>query len=214
MEKTSQARRAWLVCFADHMTVKETKEKNIMGFAELFLIGVGLSMDAFAAAVCKGLGMEKLRWRQGAVLALFFGGFQALMPVLGWLLGRRFEAYITSVDHWIAFLLLGFIGGKMVWDSFHPEEEGGGGFNLRELLVLSVATSIDAMAVGITFAFLQVSILPAACLIGCTTFCLSLLGVWVGHRFGSRWREKATLAGGVILILIGLKILLEHTGIL
>ena len=185
-----------------------------MGCAECFLIGVGLSMDAFAAAVCKGLGMEKLRWRQGAVLALFFGGFQALMPVLGWLLGRRFEAYITSVDHWIAFLLLGFIGGKMVWDSFHPEEEGGGGFNLRELLVLSVATSIDAMAVGITFAFLQVSILPAACLIGCTTFCLSLLGVWVGHRFGSRWREKATLAGGVILILIGLKILLEHTGIL
>ena len=188
-----------------------------MGFAECFLIGVGLSMDAFAAAVCKGLGMEKLRWRQGAVLALFFGGFQALMPVLGWLLGRRFEAYITSVDHCLDISVeaeLGFIGGKMVWDSFHPEEEGGGGFNLRELLVLSVATSIDAMAVGITFAFLQVSILPAACLIGCTTFCLSLLGVWVGHRFGSRWREKATLAGGVILILIGLKILLEHTGIL
>lgn len=185
-----------------------------MGFAELFLIGVGLSMDAFAAAICKGLAMPKMRWNRGAVVALFFGGFQALMPVLGWLLGRRFEAYITSVDHWIAFLLLGFIGGKMVWDSFHPEEEGGGGFNLRELIVLSVATSIDAMAVGITFAFLQVSILPAACLIGCTTFCLSLLGVWVGHRFGSRWREKATLAGGVILILIGLKILLEHTGIL
>lgn len=184
-----------------------------MGFLELFLIGVGLSMDAFAASVCKGLGMDRLRWRQGAVLALSFGGFQALMPLLGWLLGRRFEAYITSVDHWIAFLLLGVIGGKMIWDAFHPEEESGG-FDLRELLALSVATSIDAMAVGITFAFLQAPILSAACLIGCTTFCLSLMGVWVGFRFGSRWREKATLAGGAILILIGLKILLEHTGIL
>lgn len=185
-----------------------------MGLIECFFIGVGLSMDAFAASVCKGLGMDRLRWRQGTVLALSFGGFQALMPLLGWLLGRRFEAYITSVDHWIAFLLLGVIGGKMIWDAFHPEEEGSGGFDLRELLALSVATSIDAMAVGVTFAFLQVPILSAACLIGCTTFCLSLAGVWVGFRFGSRWREKAALAGGAILILIGLKILLEHTGIL
>lgn len=187
-----------------------------MGLAELFLIGVGLSMDAFAVAVCKGLAMPRMRWRQGAAIAVSFGFFQAAMPVLGWLLGRQFESYITNIDHWIAFVLLGLIGGKMIWDAFHEDEETGTEehFSWKELLVLSVATSIDAMAVGITFAFLQVSILPAACLIGCTTFCLSLLGVWVGHRFGSRWREKATLAGGVILILIGLKILLEHTGIL
>ena len=186
-----------------------------MGFIECFFIGVGLSMDAFAASVCKGLGMDRLRWRQAGVLALSFGGFQALMPLLGWLLGRRFESYITSVDHWIAFLLLGVIGGKMIQDALHPEEESCSvGFDWQELLALSVATSIDAMAVGVTFAFLQVDILPAACLIGCTTFCLSLVGVWVGRRFGSRWREKAAIAGGVILILIGLKILLEHTEIL
>lgn len=187
-----------------------------MGLAELFLIGVGLSMDAFAVAVCKGLAMPRMRWRQGAAIAVSFGFFQAAMPMLGWLLGRQFESYITSIDHWIAFVLLGLIGGKMIWDAFHEDEETGTEAHLswKELLVLSVATSIDAMAVGITFAFLQAPILSAACLIGCTTFCLSLMGVWVGFRFGSRWREKATLAGGAILILIGLKILLEHTGIL
>ncbi len=216
MEKTSQARRAWLVCFADHMTVKETKEKNIMGFAELFLIGVGLSMDAFAAAVCKGLGMRTMRWRQGAVIALLFGGFQAAMPLLGWVLGRQFESYITSIDHWIAFLLLGYLGGKTLWDALHEEESSpaSGRFDLRELVMLAVATSIDALAVGITFAFLQVSILPAAGLIGCTTFSLSLAGVWIGCRFGARYKRGATLAGGAILCLIGLKILLEHLGLL
>ena len=188
-----------------------------MGFGELFLIGVGLSMDAFAVAICKGLGMRKMRWGQGVVIGLFFGGFQALMPLAGWLLGRQFEQYITSIDHWIAFILLGFIGGKMIWDAFHEEDGapcGQNRFDLRELLILSVATSIDAMAVGITFAFLQVNILPAVELIGCTTFCLSLAGVWLGCRFGSRYKNKATLAGGIILCLIGLKILLEHLGFL
>lgn len=187
-----------------------------MGFAELFLIGVGLSMDAFAAAVCKGLGMRTMRWRQGAVIALLFGGFQAAMPLLGWVLGRQFESYITSIDHWIAFLLLGYIGGKMLWDALHEEESSpaSGRFDLRELVMLAVATSIDALAVGVTFAFLQVSILPAVGLIGCTTFVLSLAGVWIGHRFGSRLKSRATLAGGVILCLIGLKILLEHLGYL
>lgn len=188
-----------------------------MGILELLLIGVGLSMDAFAVAVCKGLGMPRIRWGQAAVIALFFGGFQALMPLLGWALGRQFESYITSIDHWIAFLLLGFIGGKMIWDAFHEEEEQAetaSRFDLRELLMLSVATSIDAMAVGITFAFLQVRILPAVGLIGGTTFCLSLAGVWLGWRFGSRYKDKAALAGGVILCLIGLKILLEHLGLL
>ena len=187
-----------------------------MGFAELFLIGVGLSMDAFAAAVCKGLGMRTMRWRQGAVIALLFGGFQAAMPLLGWVLGRQFESYITSIDHWIAFLLLGYIGGKMLWDALHEEESSpaSGRFDLRELVMLAVATSIDALAVGITFAFLQVSILPAAGLIGCTTFALSLAGVWIGCRFGARYKRGATLAGGAILCLIGLKILLEHLGLL
>ena len=187
-----------------------------MGVAELFLIGVGLSMDAFAVAVCKGLAMPKMRWRQASGIALSFGFFQALMPVLGWLLGRRFEVYITSVDHWIAFVLLGFIGGKMIWDAFHEEDEEGLGekFSFRELLVLSVATSIDALAVGITFAFLQVQILPAATLIGCTTFLLSLVVVCDGRRFGNAYKNKSTLAGGIILCLIGLKILLEHLGLL
>lgn len=188
-----------------------------MGIAELFLIGVGLSMDAFAVAVCKGLAMPRMRWRQAAGIALSFGLFQALMPILGWALGRQFETYITSVDHWIAFVLLGFIGGKMIWDAFHEEEEACSTqehFSFRELLALSVATSIDAMAVGITFAFLQVKIVPAAALIGCTTFLLSLGGVCAGRRFGSRYRNKATLAGGIILCLIGLKILLEHLGLL
>ena len=186
-----------------------------MGLLELFLIGVGLSMDAFAVSICKGLGMEKLRWRQGLLVGMFFGGFQALMPLIGWLLGRQFEKYITSVDHWIAFILLGYIGGKMIWDAFHSEEETcPASFRLRELTMLAVATSIDALAVGITFAFLKVDILPAVSLIGVTTFVISLAGVRIGHRFGSKYKDKATLAGGIILCLIGLKILLEHLGML
>lgn len=186
-----------------------------MSLIELFLIGVGLSMDAFAVSVCRGLAMPRMNWRQGALAALFFGGFQALMPLAGWGLGRQFEQYITSVDHWIAFLLLGYIGGKMIWDAFHDGEACcQPGVAVKELLMMAIATSIDALAVGITFAFLQVSILPAATLIGCTTFALSLAGVWIGHRFGSRYKNRATLAGGVVLCLIGLKILLEHLGYL
>ena len=186
-----------------------------MGFVELFLIGVGLSMDAFAVSICKGLSMQKLNWRQGGVVALFFGGFQALMPLIGWALGKQFEQYITSIDHWIAFLLLGYIGGKMIWDAFHEEDEScPTRFDLKELFVMAVATSIDALAVGITFAFLQVNILPAVTLIGCTTFAISLIGVWIGHRFGSKYKNNATLVGGIILCAIGLKILLEHLGLI
>ena len=186
-----------------------------MGFFELLLIGVGLSMDAFAASICKGLGMRKLDMRQGAVVALFFGGFQALMPLIGWLLGKQFEQYITSVDHWIAFLLLGYIGGKMIWDAFHEEaEDCPAGFDLKELTVLAVATSIDALAVGVTFAFLSVNIVWAVSFIGVTTFTISLIGVKIGNIFGTRYKSKAELAGGIILVLIGCKILLEHLGIL
>ena len=196
---------------------KKQMEDIQMGFAELFLIGVGLSMDAFAAAICKGLAMPKMRWNRGVVVALFFGGFQALMPLLGWALGRQFEQYITSVDHWIAFLLLGWIGGKMIWDALHGSGEempAQDALDVKELFVLAVATSIDALAVGITFAFLQVHILPAVALIGCTTFAIALAGVWIGQRFGSRFKDRAALAGGMILCLIGLKILLEHLGML
>lgn len=190
-----------------------------MGVIELLLIGVGLSMDAFAVAICKGLCMKRLDVRQALVIALFFGGFQALMPLVGWALGTQFEQFITPVDHWIAFALLAFIGGKMLWDSFHEDDEGmacaaDGRLDLRELTMLAVATSIDALAVGITFAFLRVDIVLSVGLIGATTFLLSLAGVAVGHRFGARYEKPATIVGGVVLILIGVKILLEHLGVI
>ncbi len=196
-----------------------------MGILELFLIGIGLSMDAFAAAICQGLCMPRLNWRHGGTIALFFGGFQALMPLLGWFLGSRFAGYIQSVDHWVAFLLLGVIGGNMIREggnmireALGPEETETAcavreGLDHRQLLLMAVATSIDALAVGVTFAFLEVPILPAVSLIGVTTFCLSLAGVAVGHFFGARCRRQAELAGGVILILLGGRILLEHLGI-
>lgn len=188
-----------------------------MGFFELFLIGIGLSMDAFAVAICKGLGMERINKRDALLLALFFGGFQALMPLTGYLLGSRFASYIERWDHWIAFVLLAFIGGNMIRESREQEEEEakhGGSIRYRELFTLAVATSIDALAVGVSFAFLGVRIAPAVTLIGCTTFVLTLVGVWVGNLFGSRYKSRAELTGGIILILIGVKILLEHLGIL
>ena len=179
---------------------------------ELFLIGVGLSMDAFAVSVCKGLGMEKINKKHAFLIGLYFGGFQALMPFLGWALGIRFQKYITSVDHWIAFFLLLFIGGKMVIEAVRDKDVQEIG--AKDMLLLAVATSIDALAVGITFAFLNVSIMEACLIIGCTTFVLSVIGVVVGNFFGTRYKRKAEIAGGVILILIGLKILLEHLGII
>lgn len=189
-----------------------------MGFFELFLIAVGLSMDAFAVSICKGLKMQRFNVRHAGVIALAFGGFQALMPVIGWFLGKQFESYITGIDHWIAFALLAVIGGKMAVESFKKEEEDSSKENekldVKELLVLAVATSIDALAVGITFAFLQVSIVPAVSLIGVITFVFSAVGVFIGHKFGAKFKSKAELAGGIILILIGLKILLEHLGVI
>ena len=182
-----------------------------MGFAELFLIGVGLSMDAFAAAVCKGLGMRTMRWRQGAVVALLFGGFQAAMPLLGWVLGRQFESYITSIDHWIAFVLLSLIGGNMIREALSREEEDcDPSLAPAAMLLLAVATSIDALAVGVTLAFLQVELIPAVTLIGVCTFLLSAAGVKIGHLFGMKYKSRAELLGGAVLVLIGLKILLEH----
>jgi len=225
-----------------------------MGFVELLLIGVGLSMDAFAVAVGKGLSMKRLDMGQALVIALFFGGFQALMPAIGWALGAQFAGVVESFSGWIAFGLLAFIGGKMIWDALHEDdaaaehapanagtgeaasteagadtstdakayantnataenafmEPDGAGVSLdfRELFMLAIATSIDALAMGITFAFLRVNIVGAAAVIGITTFSLSLAGVAIGHQFGTRWEKPSTIIGGVVLILIGLKTLI------
>ena len=189
-------------------------------FFTLLLMGVGLSMDAFAVSICKGLSMRKVNKKQCLVIGLFFGGFQALMPFIGWVLGSQFEQYITSIDHWIAFILLGFIGGKMVVEAIREKDDAvevgkmDPPLDLKEMFILAIATSIDALAVGITFAFLQVPIVEAISIIGITTFVISVIGVYVGNFFGNRYKKKAELAGGMILILIGLKILLEHLGIL
>lgn len=191
-----------------------------MGFVELFLIGVGLSMDAFAVSICKGLGMKRLNMGQALVIGLFFGGFQALMPLIGWALGTQLADFITPIDHWIAFILLALIGGKMLFDAFRGDDEGEAGepkdtrLDLKELLMLAIATSIDALAVGITFAFLQVAIVPSVAIIGVVTFVLSFVGVAVGHFFGARFEKPATIVGGAVLILIGVKTLLEHLGVI
>lgn len=186
-----------------------------MTLFNLFLIAVGLSMDAFAVSVCKGLAMEKAPLKKAAVAGAWFGSFQALMPLIGYLLGSRFEKYITRIDHWIAFILLALIGINMIKEAFSKEEEKASStMYFKEMFLLAVATSIDALAVGITFAFLRVDILPAVSLIGITTFLLSIAGVKAGILFGSRYKSKAELAGGILLILMGTKILLEHLGIL
>lgn len=189
-----------------------------MGFLEIFLIGIGLSADAFSVAVCKGLNMRKLNLKHTYIIALFFGGFQAIMPLIGYLLGTNFADYIEAFDHWIAFVLLGFIGGKMaieaIRDKDDDEEEKTDVLKIGELTVMAIATSIDALAVGITFAFLKVNILLSVLLIGVTTFALSLGGVLIGNKFGAKYKSKAELAGGIILVLIGVKILLEHLGII
>lgn len=189
-----------------------------MGFLEIFLIGIGLSADAFSVAVCKGLNMRKLNLKHAYIIALFFGGFQAIMPLIGYLLGTNFASYIEQFDHWIAFVLLGFIGGKMaieaIRDKDDDEEEKTDVLKIGELTVMAIATSIDALAVGITFAFLKVNILLSVLIIGVTTFALSLAGVLLGNKFGAKYKSKAELAGGIILVLIGVKILLEHLGII
>lgn len=186
-----------------------------MGQAELFLIAVGLSMDAFAVSVCKGLSVKRATVRQALCVGAYFGGFQALMPLLGYLLGTQFESLITSVDHWIAFVLLSLIGGNMIRESFKEEAESlDASFAFKAMLPLAVATSIDALAMGVTFAFLQVNIIPAVLFIGVITFALSALGLKVGNVFGAKYKSRAELFGGVVLVLMGIKILLEHLGIL
>ena len=185
-----------------------------MDFMALTLLAVGLSMDAFAVSICKGLAIKKLDWKKAVVIGLWFGGFQAMMPLVGYILGVQFSSYITSIDHWIAFVLLGLIGGNMIREAcFGKEEEACDSISAGTMLLLAVATSIDALAVGITLAILSVNILPAVSYIGVATFCLSLAGVKVGNLFGCRYKTKAEIAGGVLLIFLGTRILLEHLGI-
>lgn len=189
-----------------------------MGIIDIVVLSVGLAMDAFSVAVCKGLSMKKIDYKAAAIIALFFGAFQGGMPLIGYFLGTRFMKYISAVDHWIAFLLLAFIGGKMLWEVIKggDEEEEGKEFrlDLKELTVLAIATSIDALAVGIVFAAQEAEIFSAVLSIGLITAAISFAGVFIGNRFGSRYESKAQIAGGVILILIGLKILLEDLGVL
>ncbi|MCQ2539666.1 MAG: manganese efflux pump MntP family protein [Acetatifactor sp.] len=186
-----------------------------MSLLTLFITAVGLSMDAFAVSICKGLAMKKLSVKKALIIGLWFGGFQALMPTIGYLLGTRFEKYVTSIDHWIAFVLLALIGANMIKEALSDdEEEANDSIDVKTMFLLAVATSIDALAVGVTYAFLQVQIIPAVTFIGITTFLLSAVGVKIGNVFGLKYKSKAEIAGGVILILMGTKILLEHLGLL
>ena len=197
-----------------------------MGFLELFLLAIGLSMDAFAVSVCKGLAMKKVTFRNAAICGVWFGGFQALMPFIGYLLGSGFEKYINAVASWIAFVLLALIGGNMIREALSKDDEDedtSAALDVKTMFLMAVATSIDALAVGITFACVPVEIIAASplvntivavCLIGATTFVLSCAGVKAGSVFGSRYKSKAEFVGGAILILIGIKILLEHLGVL
>lgn len=184
-----------------------------MGFVELFIIAVGLSMDAFAVSICKGLSVRKVQPKHLVLAGAWFGGFQALMPVLGYFLGISFASFVSNIDHWIAFVLLGIIGGNMIKESTQKEdaENVAPDFSFKTMLAMAVATSIDALAVGVTFAFLQVNIWKAVGLIGITTAVFSAGGILIGNFFGSRWKSKAEFTGGFILIAMGLKILLEHS---
>lgn len=186
-----------------------------MSLFTLFITAVGLSMDAFAVSVCKGLAIKRIDWKKACTVGLWFGGFQALMPLLGYLLGSQFKQSVEAVDHWIAFVLLALIGVNMIKEALSKDEEtADDSLAVKTMFLLAVATSIDALAVGITYAFLQVDIVPAVSFIGATTFILSAAGVKVGNVFGMKYKARAELAGGVILILIGLKILLEHLGVI
>ena len=185
-----------------------------MSIIELFIIAVGLSMDAFAVSVCKGLSVPRAKKSHRIITGLYFGGFQALMPLIGYLLGVNFRHMITSVDHWIAFILLALIGVNMILEAREESEELDASFSVKAMLPLAIATSIDALAVGITFAFLHVQIVPAITFIGVTTFILSVIGVKIGNLFGAKYKSYAEIAGGIVLILLGTKILLEHLEIL
>lgn len=182
-----------------------------MGLFELFILALGLSMDAFAVSICKGLSVSRLQPRHMVICGLYFGGFQALMPLIGWVLGSQFQSLIVSIDHWIAFALLGIIGINMIREALsHEEEEADPDFSFKSMLPMAIATSIDALAVGVTFAFLDVQIVPAVSFIGVTTFICSAIGVKVGNVFGTKFKSKAEFLGGLVLVCLGIKILIEH----
>ena len=187
-----------------------------MSFVEIVLIGIGLSMDAFSVSICKGLTTKKFSWKMALTCGLWFGFFQALMPLIGFFLGAQFEQYITAVDHWIAFGLLFLIGTNMIREALSKKKDSAdnGNLDFRTMLLLAIATSIDALAVGISFACIQVKIWSSVLIIGITTFLFSVVGVKIGNVFGSRFEKSAGILGGVILILIGAKILLEHLGVI
>ena len=186
-----------------------------MSLFEIVLVGIGLAMDAFAVSICKGLSMKKMNWKSAIIIALYFGIFQAIMPIIGYFLGTTFSSFVENIDHWIAFILLAFIGGNMIKESTDDEvEKRNDKVDVKTMLLLAVATSIDALAVGITFAFLKTNIGLAVIIIGSITFLLSIIGVKIGNKFGDKFQNKAELTGGIILIIIGLKILLEHLGII
>jgi putative Mn2+ efflux pump MntP len=186
-----------------------------MGLVEILLLAVGLAMDAFTVSICKGLSMKKMNWKKAIIIAFYFGVFQAIMPVLGYFLGTTFESLITKFDHWVAFILLLAIGGNMIKESFDKEDEKKNDkVDFKTMVILALATSIDALAIGITFAFLDVNLALAVSIIGIITFIISIFGVKIGNRFGNKYQNKAELAGGIILVLLGIKILLEHLGII
>jgi len=185
-----------------------------MGILEIIFISIGLAMDAFAVSICKGMSVRDVKLKHYLIVGGYFGGFQALMPLVGYLLGVNFQELIVSIDHWIAFILLGIIGANMIKESFGDDENINSSFYFKEMLPLAVATSIDALAVGITFAFLKVNIMLAIALIGIITFVISAIGIKIGKAFGDKLKNKADLLGGIVLIIIGIKILLEHLGVL
>lgn len=185
-----------------------------MGIIELIFIALGLAMDAFAVAICKGLSMKKMEWKKAIIIGLYFGIFQGLMPLIGYILGIGFEESIKNIDHWVAFILLVFIGINMIREAFDSKEEADDKVDFKTMIILALATSIDALAIGVTFAFLQVNIILAIVLIGIITFFISVLGVKIGNTFGDRYEAKAEIAGGGILIILGIKILFEHLGLL
>ena len=183
-----------------------------MSVLEIALIGIGLAMDAFAVSICKGLAMKKMSYQKAIIIALFFGGFQALMPALGYVLGTAFAAKIAAIDHWIAFILLGLIGINMIKEALGKGDDEclDDDLHLGDLIMLSIATSVDALAVGITFAFFNVSIVLSTSIIGIITFIICVIGVKVGNVFGEKYKSRAELTGGIILIIMGCKILLDH----
>jgi putative Mn2+ efflux pump MntP len=185
-----------------------------MSILELFILAVGLSMDAFAVSVCKGLSLGKIKPKHMCIAGAWFGGFQALMPLIGYFLGSFFAEMIEKYDHWVAFVLLAIIGGNMIKESFGKDEKVDSSMDVKSMLLLAIATSIDALAVGVTFAFLQVQIVPAVSFIGVITFIFSAVGVKIGSLFGTKYKSKAELFGGIVLVLIGIKILLEGIGVL